>query len=323
MSSRGRHRGPRRRRARPREGGLLAALHDRGHRSSPCATRWASARCASASSPVGQLAARTPTSSRASPRRSTSSAPSSCATSSPARWSSSTARASARVRLAGEGAAAHVRLRVRLLRAPRLAARRPERLRGAQGARRAARRGAPRRGGRRHPACPTRACRAPSATPPQLGIPFEMGLIRSHYVGRTFIEPQQSIRHFGVRLKLNPVEPLLRGKRVVVVDDSIVRGTTSRKIVKMVRDAGAREVHLRISSPPTAVALLLRHRHADAARAHRVEPLRRRDRPLRHGRLARLPVARGDARGRRRVRAVGRARARRSASRGGRQRAGE
>jgi amidophosphoribosyltransferase len=82
-------------------------------------------------------------------------------------------------------------------------------------------------------------------------IPFEMGLIRSHYVGRTFIEPQQSIRHFGVRLKLNPVESILRGKRVVVVDDSIVRGTTSRKIVKMVRDAGAREVHLRISSPPT------------------------------------------------------------------------
>jgi amidophosphoribosyltransferase len=82
-------------------------------------------------------------------------------------------------------------------------------------------------------------------------LPFEMGLIRSHYVGRTFIEPQQSIRHFGVRLKLNPVEPVLRGKRVVVVDDSIVRGTTSRKIVKMVRDAGAREVHLRISSPPT------------------------------------------------------------------------
>ena len=84
-----------------------------------------------------------------------------------------------------------------------------------------------------------------------LKIPFEMGLIRSHYVGRTFIEPQQSIRHFGVRLKLNTVDPILRGKRVVVLDDSIVRGTTSRKIVKMVRDAGAREVHLRISSPPT------------------------------------------------------------------------
>jgi amidophosphoribosyltransferase len=84
-----------------------------------------------------------------------------------------------------------------------------------------------------------------------LNLPFEMGLIRSHYVGRTFIEPQQSIRHFGVRLKLSPVADVLRGKRVVVLDDSIVRGTTSRKIVKMIRDAGAREVHLRISSPPT------------------------------------------------------------------------
>ncbi len=83
------------------------------------------------------------------------------------------------------------------------------------------------------------------------GIPYEMGLIRSHYVGRTFIEPSQSIRHFGVRLKLHPVPDLLRGKRVAVVDDSIVRGTTSRKIVKMLRDAGAAEVHLRISSPPT------------------------------------------------------------------------
>jgi amidophosphoribosyltransferase len=83
------------------------------------------------------------------------------------------------------------------------------------------------------------------------GLPFEMGLVRSHYVGRTFIEPEQRIRHFGVRLKLNPVSRALRGKRVVVVDDSIVRGTTSRKIVKMLRDAGAREVHMRISSPPT------------------------------------------------------------------------
>lgn len=85
----------------------------------------------------------------------------------------------------------------------------------------------------------------------QSGIPYEMGLIRSHYVGRTFIEPSQSIRHFGVKLKLNPVPGVVRGKRVVVVDDSIVRGTTSRKIVKMIRDAGAREVHLRISAPPT------------------------------------------------------------------------
>ena len=83
------------------------------------------------------------------------------------------------------------------------------------------------------------------------GIPFKQALIRNHYVGRTFIEPTQAIRDFGVRLKLNPVRELLAGKRVVLVDDSIVRGTTSRKIVRMVRSAGAREVHLRISCPPT------------------------------------------------------------------------
>ncbi len=83
------------------------------------------------------------------------------------------------------------------------------------------------------------------------GIPFQTGLIRNHYVGRTFIEPKESIRHFGVRIKLNPVREVLRGKRVIVVDDSIVRGTTSRKIVKIIRDAGASEVHMRISSPPT------------------------------------------------------------------------
>ncbi len=83
------------------------------------------------------------------------------------------------------------------------------------------------------------------------GIPYQPGLIRNHYVGRTFIEPKQSIRSFGVRVKLNPVRELLAGKRVVLVDDSIVRGTTSRKIVGLVKAAGAREVHLRISSPPT------------------------------------------------------------------------
>jgi len=83
------------------------------------------------------------------------------------------------------------------------------------------------------------------------GLPMRMGLIRNHYVGRTFIEPQQSIRHFGVRVKLNPVKSIMDGKRVVLVDDSIVRGTTSRKIVRMVRGAGAREVHMRISCPPT------------------------------------------------------------------------
>lgn len=83
------------------------------------------------------------------------------------------------------------------------------------------------------------------------GIPFNFGLIRNHYVGRTFIEPEQRVRDFGVRLKLNPVRNLLEGKRIILVDDSIVRGTTSRKIVRMVRAAGAKEVHMRISGPPT------------------------------------------------------------------------
>jgi amidophosphoribosyltransferase len=83
------------------------------------------------------------------------------------------------------------------------------------------------------------------------GLPLEFGLIRNHYVGRTFIEPQQSIRHFGVKIKLNAQREVLKGKRVIVVDDSIVRGTTSRKIIRMLRDAGAVEVHMRISSPPT------------------------------------------------------------------------
>jgi amidophosphoribosyltransferase len=83
------------------------------------------------------------------------------------------------------------------------------------------------------------------------GLPMHMGLIRNHYVGRTFIQPQQSIRHFNVKVKLNPVRSILEGRRVVLVDDSIVRGTTSRKIVRMVRAAGAREVHMRISCPPT------------------------------------------------------------------------
>jgi len=85
----------------------------------------------------------------------------------------------------------------------------------------------------------------------QSGIPFNFGLIRNHYVGRTFIEPEQRVRDFGVKLKLNPVRNLLEGKRVILIDDSIIRGTTSRKIVRMVRGAGAKEVHLRISCPPT------------------------------------------------------------------------
>src|SRR5271165_4557157 len=83
------------------------------------------------------------------------------------------------------------------------------------------------------------------------GIPIQFGLIRNHYVGRTFIEPEQRVRDFGVRLKLNPVRHVIEGKRIVLIDDSIVRGTTSRKIVRMVKDAGAKEVHMRISCPPT------------------------------------------------------------------------
>lgn len=86
----------------------------------------------------------------------------------------------------------------------------------------------------------------------QSGINFRQAIIRNHYVGRTFIEPSQSIRSFGVRLKLNPIKDLIRGRRVVLVDDSIVRGTTSKKIVQMVREAGATEVHMRVSCPPTA-----------------------------------------------------------------------
>ncbi|MEO8378544.1 MAG: amidophosphoribosyltransferase [Acidobacteriota bacterium] len=84
------------------------------------------------------------------------------------------------------------------------------------------------------------------------GIPFQYGLVRNHYVGRTFIEPKQTIRSFGVKVKLNPVRELVRGKRVILIDDSIVRGTTSKKIVNMLKQAGAAEVHMRISSPPTS-----------------------------------------------------------------------
>ena len=83
------------------------------------------------------------------------------------------------------------------------------------------------------------------------GLPYEMGLVRNHYIGRTFIEPAQHIRNFGVRIKLNPVRGILKGKRIALIDDSIVRGTTSQKIVQLCRDAGAEQVHVRVSSPPT------------------------------------------------------------------------
>jgi amidophosphoribosyltransferase len=111
------------------------------------------------------------------------------------------------------------------------------------------------------------------------GTPFELGLIRNHYVGRTFIEPRQGIRHFGVRIKLNPMRETLEGRRVVVVDDSIVRGTTSRKIVRMIRSAGAKEAHLRISSPPIQwpcyYGIDTPTRKQLIASSHKVEEIRR------------------------------------------------
>ena len=83
------------------------------------------------------------------------------------------------------------------------------------------------------------------------GIPFQMGIIRNHYIGRTFIEPEQAIRNFGVKIKLNPIREVLEGKSIVMVDDSIIRGTTSKKIVQLLRQYGAKEVHVRVSAPPT------------------------------------------------------------------------
>ncbi|MEE8283188.1 MAG: amidophosphoribosyltransferase [candidate division NC10 bacterium] len=113
----------------------------------------------------------------------------------------------------------------------------------------------------------------------ELGLPYEQGMVRNHYVGRTFIEPQRSIRHFGVKVKLNAVREVLEGKRIVVVDDSIIRGTTSRKIVFMLRSAGAREVHMRISSPPTSwpcyYGIDTPTRRELIASSHSVEEIRR------------------------------------------------
>ena len=147
-------------------------------------------------------------------------------------------------------ARAPVCLRVRLLRASRHDPLGPQRLPGPEGSRAPAGRGASRGGRHRDPGARLGRWRRARLLASESGIPFELGLIRNHYVGRTFIEPKQAIRHFGVRIKLNPMRETIAGRRVVVVDDSIVRGTTSRKIVKMVHAAGAREVHVRISSPP-------------------------------------------------------------------------
>jgi amidophosphoribosyltransferase len=111
------------------------------------------------------------------------------------------------------------------------------------------------------------------------GLPFEMGLVRSHYVGRTFIEPRQSIRHFGVKIKFNPVAELLRNKRIVLIEDSIVRGTTLRKVIPMLREAGAREVHMRIAAPPTTHSCFYGidtpTREELLAASHSVEEIRR------------------------------------------------
>ena len=101
------------------------------------------------------------------------------------------------------------------------------------------------------------------------GIPYGQGLVKNSYVGRTFIQPSQTIRQLGIRLKLNPLREVIRGKRLVVVDDSIVRGNTQRALVRMLREAGAAEVHVRISSPPVTLALLLRHRLRHPGRADR------------------------------------------------------
>ena len=175
-------------------------------------------------------------------------------------------------------AAGALRLRVRLLRAPRLAARRARASTRCGRRSACAREGAPSRRRRRHSGARLgRAAR--DRLRAERWVPFEMGLIRSHYVGRTFIEPQQS--HPSLRRPLQAEPGRAAARAASASSSSTTRSSAARrrrKIVKMVRDAGAREVHLRISSPPTAVALLLRHRHADASRAHRVEPLGRGDR---------------------------------------------
>ena len=123
------------------------------------------------------------------------------------------------------------------------------------------------------------------------GIPYGAGLVKNAYVGRTFIQPSQTIRQLGIRLKLNPLRDNVRGKRLVVVDDSIVRGNTQRAIVRMLREAGALEVHVRISSPPVQLAVLLRHRLRHPGRAARQRAGQRGHPPLDRRRLARLRLA--------------------------------
>ena len=146
-------------------------------------------------------------------------------------------------------AAAALHLRIHLFLAPRFHRRRPLGLRSAQSLRRAARARKPCR-------CRRRGAGADSGVPAALGysqhsgVPFELGIIRNHYVGRTFIQPTQSVRELGVRMKHSANRAAIEGKRIILIDDSLVRGTTSKKIVRMMRDAGAREVHFRLASPP-------------------------------------------------------------------------
>ena len=154
--------------------------------------------------------------------------------------------------------------------------------RGAQRARRdrpPAGPGVPRR---RRPGHPGARVRHPAGDryAEESGIPYGMGLVKNSYVGRTFIQPSQTIRQLGIRLKLNPLRDVIEGKRLVVVDDSIVRGNTQRALVRMLREAGAREVHVRISSPAGQVAVLLRHRLRHPRRADRQRPDVRGDLPL-------------------------------------------
>ena len=130
------------------------------------------------------------------------------------------------------------------------------------------------------------------------GLPFEMGMIRNHYVGRTFIQPSQAMRDFGVRVKLNPVQPLIEGKKIVIVEDSIIRGTTSRNRVRHLRECGAKEIHMVGELPADAPPLPLRDRFFDAGGTHRRRKGRRGGNRLLHrpGQPA-LPLHRGDGRG--------------------------
>ena len=152
----------------------------------------------------------------------------------------------------------------------------------------------PRAPGRGRPGDPGAGVRHPGGDRLRRGSPASrtaLGLVKNAYVGRTFIQPCQTIRQLGIRLKLNPLRDVLRGKRLVVVDDSIVRGNTQRALVRMLREAGALEVHVRISSPPVKLAVLLRHRLRHPGRADRQRAGRRGHPPLDRRRLARLRLA--------------------------------